>query len=820
TLTVPEHNAPFASLQGTGSGFGCVEGQAAYGGVIAKCDAFGAGKHFIVTPGGCTNSTTPTCAGGNDTVTKAWSNVAGNNVSSLAGSTTDGPQNTVNLMQLHNAGGSAPAFYHAAAYCANMNYGGYTDWYLPASDEMVNFFYPNRVAVGGYVSASYWTSNPGSVLPLPNARFLGVTGATAEMGKVTSYLIRCARREGVAEPGPQADTTPDATVIFPTAFAASAGARTSSAVVTVTGITPGTAVSVSGPGNPTIKINGGAEVASGTVQWNDTVQVVMDSPAANGRSEASVTIGTATLPFSVITRGNCGGSCAGVDKRVFVTSTTYTGNLGGLAGADAKCQARADAASLGGTWKAILTGSNSAADWAAHRMDYNWDRLVNMNGQVVATSPADLWDGTISNSIKYDANAVAQTGLVWSASGAAGDPWDGNYNFCQNWTAATGSRATAVGQATSSDSQWIAFDNTTANGQCSTGHRLYCQEVTAPGVILAITPAIQNSMDVTGPGAPATGSAVTFTVQNTGTGASAPLAMSMDNVTNFEILNDTCTGNILAPAATCTLDVRPRAYANGTYNGVLSAASSGAATATAALDGTASSFLYTAGQWYLGVDPGDIYYSDGPVGIGTNDPDVSLDIAGTDALIIPRGTTAQRPGTPVNGMIRYNTTVEAFEVYENGAWVAMGAAVSDVRLKTDIKPLDRMEIVDKLMQIDTYSFRLKADQTGRENMGVIAQEIEKIFPDLVDGEGDEIRSVHYVELIAPLIETAQYLKGENDAMKEDVSELKDQVALLNKAAVGSTGKASMDGWAMLLLGLLFGGNAVLLVRFGRRDKRQ
>jgi hypothetical protein len=41
----------------------------------------------------------------------------------------------------------------------------------------------------------------------------------------------------------------------------------------------------------------------------------------------------------------------------------------------------------------------------------------------------------------------------------------------------------------------------------------------------------------------------------------------------------------------------------------------------------------------------------------------------TGAVTIPRGTTAQRPTVPVNGMIRYNTDIARFEGYVNG-WVA------------------------------------------------------------------------------------------------------------------------------------------------------
>ena len=41
----------------------------------------------------------------------------------------------------------------------------------------------------------------------------------------------------------------------------------------------------------------------------------------------------------------------------------------------------------------------------------------------------------------------------------------------------------------------------------------------------------------------------------------------------------------------------------------------------------------------------------------------------TGAITVPRGTTAQRPSVPTNGMVRYNTDTAHFEGYVNG-WVA------------------------------------------------------------------------------------------------------------------------------------------------------
>jgi hypothetical protein len=63
----------------------------------------------------------------------------------------------------------------------------------------------------------------------------------------------------------------------------------------------------------------------------------------------------------------------------------------------------------------------------------------------------------------------------------------------------------------------------------------------------------------------------------------------------------------------------------------------------------------------------------------------SVDFPGTEAIQLPDGTTAQRP-TGVNGKLRYNTTTNKFEGYENGAWADLigggggwvGTATSDL----------------------------------------------------------------------------------------------------------------------------------------------
>ena len=62
----------------------------------------------------------------------------------------------------------------------------------------------------------------------------------------------------------------------------------------------------------------------------------------------------------------------------------------------------------------------------------------------------------------------------------------------------------------------------------------------------------------------------------------------------------------------------------------------------------------------------------------------SVTIDATGALILPKGTTAQRPGSPVTGMVRYNTDTSVFEAY-NGTWIQLGG-VYDVDRDTYITP--------------------------------------------------------------------------------------------------------------------------------------
>ena len=63
------------------------------------------------------------------------------------------------------------------------------------------------------------------------------------------------------------------------------------------------------------------------------------------------------------------------------------------------------------------------------------------------------------------------------------------------------------------------------------------------------------------------------------------------------------------------------------------------------------------------------------VGIGTGTPNAGakLHISSTDSMIIPNGTTAERPGTGATAMVRFNTDTSFVEYYNGSEWVALAS---------------------------------------------------------------------------------------------------------------------------------------------------
>ena len=157
-----------------------------------------------------------------------------------------------------------------------------------------------------------------------------------------------------------------------------------------------------------------------------------------------------------ITNGHCG-------YRIFVTSGTNDGDLGGQSGADAKCQQAASSANLGGTWKAILSHDTIDANAEIEMKS----ALYNLRGDRVATSASQLWSGTLQNSVAVDETGSDHHTPVWTGSSPDGT---NTSKDCRNWTSSAANATGTRGDSTQSDGDWLDV----GKGTCERSAALYC----------------------------------------------------------------------------------------------------------------------------------------------------------------------------------------------------------------------------------------------------------------------------------------------------------------------------------------------------------
>jgi len=105
------------------------------------------------------------------------------------------------------------------------------------------------------------------------------------------------------------------------------------------------------------------------------------------------------------------------------------------------------------------------------------------------------------------------------------------------------------------------------------------------------------------------------------------------------------------------------------------------------------------------------------VGIGTASPATTLHVSATDALRLPSGNDAQRPGSPANGDIRYNSDQATIEGYAGGAWanLASGTELKDADEDTSVNVEPTSDVDEIHLQTggnQTAIFRTASTQLG------------------------------------------------------------------------------------------------------------
>ena len=213
---------------------------------------------------------------------------------------------------------------------------------------------------------------------------------------------------------------------------------------------------------------------------------------------------------------------------------------------------------------------------------------------------------------------------------------------------------------------------------------------------------------------------------------------------------------------------------------------------------------------------------DGKIGMGTTSPArnleienngsyVGLKIQNTDATsawsilekdnnmftIFQDGENYHRLTIDSSGNVGIGTTTPAYKLHVYGRIKTSGITESsDERLKENINDLTAS--LEKVLQLRgvTYNWKDKNEYSSATQIGLIAQEVKKIIPELVDQDQQGLYSVQYSHLVPLLVEAIKELNTLLGQTQQNVLNLEDKVAE-NKEEIQQLNQVLLDIYGYL-----------------------
>jgi Chaperone of endosialidase len=147
------------------------------------------------------------------------------------------------------------------------------------------------------------------------------------------------------------------------------------------------------------------------------------------------------------------------------------------------------------------------------------------------------------------------------------------------------------------------------------------------------------------------------------------------------------------------------------------------------------------------------------------------------------GRSAAATPLDVEGDIRLGTGTTGC-VQDRDGTVLTGTCASDVRFKRDIAPMQ--DVLGRVGQLRPVTFNWRADEFPdrhfgtRPSFGLIAQEVEPLFPDLVSTASDGYKAVNYAKLPLLTLQAVRELAADNDTLRATVDDLRAELAAVHQ----------------------------------------
>jgi trimeric autotransporter adhesin len=213
-----------------------------------------------------------------------------------------------------------------------------------------------------------------------------------------------------------------------------------------------------------------------------------------------------------------------------------------------------------------------------------------------------------------------------------------------------------------------------------------------------------------------------------------------------------------------------------------------------AAQGVNALYSNTTGIRNLGIGSNALYASNGSYNIalgfdagsnvttGSNNIEIGTPGTASDDNTIQIGVQGTQTQTTIAGI--FGTPVIGSAVYVTSTG-QLGVFGSSERFKTDIAPM--RELSAKLGQLRPVTFHYKTDPKGIQQYGLIAEEVDRVYPELViRDERGRIQGVHYEELAPMLLGELQKQQHVNavqvrrtERQDAEIRELKQQVEKVN-----------------------------------------
>lgn len=103
-------------------------------------------------------------------------------------------------------------------------------------------------------------------------------------------------------------------------------------------------------------------------------------------------------------------------------------------------------------------------------------------------------------------------------------------------------------------------------------------------------------------------------------------------------------------------------------------------------------------------------------------------------------------------------------------------AISDKRLKMGIEPLGN--VLSKLNELQAYTFYLNGDETNQKKIGLMAQDLLNVFPELVTKDEKGFFSINYANFTAILLNACNQLSSQNNSLANRLQKIEEKLSHL------------------------------------------